>query len=36
MATEGGKWVYPLEQTGTTKIGSVCSDQIVNYPSASP
>jgi hypothetical protein len=28
--------VYPLEQTSTTKIGSVCSDQIVNYPSASP
>jgi hypothetical protein len=36
MATEGGKWVYPLEQTGTTKIGSVASDQVVNYPTASP
>ena len=36
MATEGGKWVYPLEQTGTTKIGSVGSDQVVNYPTASP
>ena len=36
MATEGDKWVYPLETTGTTKIGSVGSDQVVNYPAAAP
>lgn len=32
MVTEGSKWVYPLEKTGPTKIGSVGSDQVVNYP----
>jgi hypothetical protein len=36
MVTEGNKWVYPLERTGTTKIGSVGSDQVVNYPPAPP
>jgi hypothetical protein len=29
--TEGDRYVYPLQSTGTTKIG-VPSDQVVNYP----
>jgi hypothetical protein len=29
--TEGDRYVYPLQSTGTTKVG-VPSDQVVNYP----
>ncbi|MDP9221607.1 MAG: hypothetical protein M3P23_13870 [Actinomycetota bacterium] len=34
--TEGDKYVYPLQATGTAKIGTVPSDQVVNYPAAIP
>lgn len=30
--TEGDRYVYPLQATGTTKIDKVPSDQVVNYP----
>lgn len=33
---EGSRYVYPLQNTNQTKIGTVPSDQLVNYPTATP
>jgi hypothetical protein len=34
--TQGHRFVYPLEETAHTRIGSVPSDQVVNYPATNP